>query len=301
MSKVKTPLLGLSAQGSIGKKVTFADVKGLHIAKRFPTHIDAHTGAQVAHRRRFTNARYYWYALTQSQRNAYETAARPLRMTGWASFLRHYLATDPNQVLWAPLDAGEGSTAYDLSGRDNHGTIYGASWATGKIFNSLSFDGIDDYVDCGKDSSFDITDAITLSFWLNPSAYCLSRNYGYFLEKSANLYAAWKTYKRIRFWIKGSHLTTPAEVLTADEWQHFACIFDKDGLPGTTHTAKIYRNCVEVATGTLVGPIPTTAAHVYIGRAPPSDAGTFLIDEARIFNRALSGAEIKLLALKDLT
>ena len=60
-------------------------------------------------------------------------------------------AIDPSTAMgiWL-LDEGSGDTAYDTSGNDNHGTINGAAWADGKFGGALSFDGEDDFVDCGN-------------------------------------------------------------------------------------------------------------------------------------------------------
>ena len=43
--------------------------------------------------------------------------------------------------------------ALDSSGNNNDGMVYGASWVDGKFGNALSFDGTDDYVDCGDIST----------------------------------------------------------------------------------------------------------------------------------------------------
>jgi len=53
---------------------------------------------------------------------------------------------DPTLVLDLPFSEGVGNTARDRSLYGNHGTIYGASWVDGKIGKALSFDGVDDYV-----------------------------------------------------------------------------------------------------------------------------------------------------------
>ena len=65
------------------------------------------------------------------------------------------------------FDEGEGTTAYDSSGNGNHGTIYGATWTTdGKFGKALSFDGTDDYVDCGRDNSLDMTGPFAIEAWV---------------------------------------------------------------------------------------------------------------------------------------
>lgn len=57
---------------------------------------------------------------------------------------------------WNPVtDIGSGSTLLDIWG-SNDGTLIGASWnATSGM---LEFDGTNDYVDCGNDSSLNLTD-----------------------------------------------------------------------------------------------------------------------------------------------
>jgi|GEM_PF-2512163 len=69
-------------------------------------------------------------------------------------------------VLRLDMNENDGNTVYDSSGYGNNGTIHGATWTTGKFGSALSFDGENDYVDCGNDSSLDITDAITIEAWV---------------------------------------------------------------------------------------------------------------------------------------
>ena len=56
------------------------------------------------------------------------------------------------------FDEGSGTTASDSSGYGNTGTLStGASapgWTTGKVGGALSFDGVDDYVDCVSGGEF---------------------------------------------------------------------------------------------------------------------------------------------------
>lgn len=82
-----------------------------------------------------------------------------------------YLSNIPidttEKVGYWKLDDGGGDTAADSSGNDNDGTIYGATWTTdGKFGNALDFDGTDDYVDLPSDM-VDITSDFTVAFWVN--------------------------------------------------------------------------------------------------------------------------------------
>lgn len=68
------------------------------------------------------------------------------------------------------FDEGTGNIAYDSSGYGNHGTIYGASWTTGKVGSALSFRGgtMDDRVQVPDSDSLDLTDSLTLEAWVKP-------------------------------------------------------------------------------------------------------------------------------------
>ncbi len=71
-------------------------------------------------------------------------------------------------VGWWSFNESSGTAAYDASGSANDGTIAAAEWAHGRYGPALDFDN-EDYVDCGNDTSLDITDAITLEAWIKPS------------------------------------------------------------------------------------------------------------------------------------
>ena len=65
--------------------------------------------------------------------------------------------------LHFPLNEGVGTEATDHSGKNNDGTIYGASWTTGKYGKGLHFDGENDYLSFPKVLP---TNAITVSCWV---------------------------------------------------------------------------------------------------------------------------------------
>jgi hypothetical protein len=67
-------------------------------------------------------------------------------------------------VSYWKLDESSGTTASDSHG-SNDGTVTGATWTTGKLGNALSFNGTSDYVDCGNDASFDVSDTFSVGCW----------------------------------------------------------------------------------------------------------------------------------------
>jgi len=74
----------------------------------------------------------------------------------------HYNKGGP--VAHWKFDEGSGSTAYDSTVNNSDGTIYGASYATGKYNSALSFDGIDDYIQATVTQT-----KTTYSFWIKPA------------------------------------------------------------------------------------------------------------------------------------
>ena len=72
------------------------------------------------------------------------------------------------------FNEGSGSTAYDSSGNDNNGTIYGAERTVGGGISrsALNFDGIDDYVEIADDDSLDFgpDGDLTVGAWIKTSS-----------------------------------------------------------------------------------------------------------------------------------
>jgi hypothetical protein len=66
---------------------------------------------------------------------------------------------------------GTGTTWRDISGNNNNGTL-----TNGPTFSGIGkqaaivFDGVDDFVNCGTNSSLNLSSSYTLSIWLNTTA-----------------------------------------------------------------------------------------------------------------------------------
>lgn len=74
---------------------------------------------------------------------------------------------EDDTVLLIHFDEGLGSKAFDESKYKNHGTLFnGVSWVNGKYGKGISFDGIDDYVNCGNDDSLRPANAVTVMAWI---------------------------------------------------------------------------------------------------------------------------------------
>jgi hypothetical protein len=77
-----------------------------------------------------------------------------------------------NLAAYYTFDEGSGTRVGDTSGKGNNGTASGnPQWVPGKIGGAMSFDGVDDLVDCGKGASLVIRDTLTVACWIKVASF----------------------------------------------------------------------------------------------------------------------------------
>jgi hypothetical protein len=196
------------------------------------------------------------------------------------------VTVDPSLKLYIPLNEGSGGVAKDYSKYGNNGVLTDVEWGiNGGVFNGTSA-----YLDCGNDSSLDITDAFTLEVWVKPAD--LSSGYYWVGGKSEAFEFAIHDNGRIYCYVSNVDKYSRSDILSWSNgvWYHIA-VGTRDG---TTEGIKIYRNGIEISTSVVSsGTISSNNNAVYIGAYAGSlhhFNGT--IDEVRIYNRALSALEI---------
>ena len=205
-------------------------------------------------------------------------------------------AAEPNLVGWWKLDDGSGDTAIDSSGNGNNGTLINdPMWAIGINNGALQFDGIDDYVNCGNDPSLNVTDEVTIAAWVKlnsvPPAFSVliaGKYSAYWLE--------WRDTKALSLsmYINGAYNGSGPTLDLADgDWHHIALTYDG------THK-KGYHNRQEVFSEGASGSIDVSGVNFFVGEGHPADAGyngcpDGLIDDVRVYNRALTQEEIQLM------
>jgi len=198
---------------------------------------------------------------------------------------------------------GSGTSWTDLSGNNNNGTLTnGPTFSAGNM-GSISLDGADDQIDCGTNSSLNISDNLTLGIWVKFNS----------LSSSPNLIA--------KQWCSGNQFSYAWSILSDGRMCYS---FDSDGNCGSitgeytstnvvcatgiwyylnvVHTStsiNLYSNGVSIP-GTLAGSYGT----IYISSVPVrlgvyrNLSGTFAgylsgnIAQTVMYNRALTAAEI---------
>jgi len=203
-------------------------------------------------------------------------------------------------VLGMPLHEGAGNPK-DLSGRQNHGTIDGAAWTTGRYTNALLFDGVDDLVSILHDLSFnEITTYGSWLAWIFPTGDGDS-DYPRIIHKDDA--SSWSFYFRaagavlprgLTLNFSGNTRSSTAGIIQLDEWQHVAVTFDSS--LGTANV-KFYRNGIYISAADYAVAAATDADNVTIGNNPAKTRSfEGKICEAYVFNRVLSAAEISAIA-----
>jgi hypothetical protein len=212
-------------------------------------------------------------------------------------------------VLALGFDEAAGATAINTVNAAFNGTIRQALRVPGKIGGALQFDGVDDWVTVADTtgSPLDLTTGMTLEAWVNPIqmsgwetimmkergtagagllAYALYAHDGAPLAQGTPRPAGYVRVDPVA-------TTTDSAVrgvaqLALNTWTHIA----------TTYNGSVQRffvNGVEVGTPTnRTGNINVANGALRIGGNNSSTGEFFrgLIDEVRVYNRALSAAEI---------
>lgn len=204
-----------------------------------------------------------------------------------------------NLVAWWRLDEDSGNTPADSSGNNYAGRFLGdPSWRPtgGKVGGALGCDGDGDCIKIGRESSFDFRNEITVATWVN-----ITKVPGEWIPIVTKGNSAWRLIteraeRRFHFAVAGVSFGTGGlhgkTEVTAGEWHHVAGTYDGANV-------RLYVDGVEDPAGPVAhdAGLSTNNCEVRIGgnSEKPERCWNGLIDDVRIYNYALSEAEIKAL------
>jgi hypothetical protein len=202
----------------------------------------------------------------------------------------------PGLVAAYSFNEGSGTAVTDASGNGNTGAISGATWTTsGRFGGALSFNGTNAWVTVNDAPSLDLTTAFTMEAWVNPrmplgwQVVALKEQsndlvYAMYANTPADNPSSVASIGGIAF------AAVPAQgdlEVPANVWTHLTTTYDGS-------TLRLYSNGVEVGNLAVSGQMPVSPGPLRIGG--DSIWGEYfdgLIDEVRIYNRALTPAEIQ--------
>ncbi len=199
-------------------------------------------------------------------------------------------------VLFLPFEEGEGNVTRDWSGNGNDGVLLDANstnadgdtppkWVEGKYGYALSFDGVDDYVEVNDSTSLR-PQSYTVMFWYKsitrpPSYRDILCKGGWTITGFSFL----RDYYSEAFYVlvndqKYGRVYLAHPSIKLDIWYHLALVYDSN------NNMMFYLNDEKCS-------VHNASTMKWDTRAVVMGKDNSIIDEIRIYNRALSEEEVK--------
>lgn len=180
---------------------------------------------------------------------------------------------------------------------DDRTTLFPAAAYTNTY--SVIFDGVNDYITCGNNYTFEISQAFSVSMWVKPNNLAATRCLVSKCSNDANVYG-WNIQHiivtgAIQLQMRSSGGTFPihafTSALTAGVWQHVVVTYAGGS---NINGARCYRNSVigdTPASSSLTGTFANTA-NFTLGARNTAFPYSGHMDEVMVWNKALSQAEV---------
>ncbi|NCC23366.1 MAG: DUF1566 domain-containing protein, partial [Alphaproteobacteria bacterium] len=245
--------------------------------------------------------------------NADHSMAQYCDGTNWVAMGREASApTGPTDGLvgWWKLDETSGTTAADSSGNGNDGTMSGGLDAgsdsvPGRVGTALDFDGTDDRILAANESNFDFdgVSPFSVATWVR---YDAGGSWYYLVSKIYNggnshgwQFKIDESNSRLNSVLVGSSgdsigVLSSTGSLAPNQWYHVAMTYDGSQ---SASGVKLFIDGLETGYAIAAGNLTTSMlndASMEIGASLADGGGKLdgVLDDVRIYNRALSAAEV---------
>ena len=197
------------------------------------------------------------------------------------------------------MDENTGTTTSDATGNANTSTFYHeAAWSNGKFSSGVTFDGYDDVLKTlsSAGDKLNPANAVSVSTWVNlttakSNSYIATKgwgdNYELFLNNDRTI-----TFRIVNTPSSDQQTATTTTTLSTGTWYHIVGTYDKEFL-------RVYINGQLSASSSYNKTIYQGNQPFSIGGIPHMETAYFnngfigVIDETRVYNRALSGKEVR--------
>ena len=200
------------------------------------------------------------------------------------------------------LDETSGTTAVDSVG-GHDGTLInfsGSTWGSGQLDGALDFDGTNDYINVPHDPTLNLASALTISTWFRADSFGVGiGGYRTFVSKYPNAttanywFGTWKQELVFGFWSGGvwQEVFPTGLGLSTGQWYQAAVTFDD-----VSNQVLLYLDGTLVHTGVMTLTPPVNTGAVTIGRSAAGEYWDGQLDDVRIYDKVLTGADIAALA-----
>jgi hypothetical protein len=203
------------------------------------------------------------------------------------------MPVDPDLIGWWTFDEGAGDQVADLSGKNHRGKLVGSTqWADGKIGGGLQLAGGKSGVEVADAEDLRIAGDLTMAIWVKRTTesgdwVCIlgrgtmnERNYGLWLEAGTRrwMYQQYGGAGPINVW--------GTKLIEQDQWIHLAVTIEGS-------LVRVYYNGQLDGQDHRPGPPQTRPAPLGIGLAIYHSGLVGVVDDARLYRRALSAEEIR--------
>jgi len=196
--------------------------------------------------------------------------------------------SDDGLILYFPFSEGKGMKVHDKSPNGNDGEIHGAVWTNGKFGKALYFDGNDSYIKTNEDGPSGIY-TISYGCWIKTSQNGQNKHILNIGEPVTNGMVHMMLYDgKIKYGAWGFDCFSE-RTYNDGNWHYVVVVYDKENF-------KLYVDGTLESFSSDYASLNLVASPIYIGKYCEGDGFGFngIIDEVRIYNRALNEEEIKM-------
>jgi len=200
-------------------------------------------------------------------------------------------STSNGPVLAFNFEGSSTTTASDLSGNGNDGAISGPTVTTsGRYGNAIQYSGINDIITVKDSPSLDLSTGFTLEAWVKPTA--IKRSSVIFKEQAGGDVYSLYVYEDGDIWSTflndgvDDYSVSGTSSLPINQWTHIVSTYDGIKL-------QLYKNGILESSSSQSGLVKVSDGALQIGgNLVRNEYFQGYLDEIKIYNRALSSAEV---------
>lgn len=187
------------------------------------------------------------------------------------------------------LYATSPTTAYDISGNGNNGILLNGTQYLGSADGSWRFDGVDDYINCGNSSTFNVNQ-FSAGFWVNLSISAVKEIFMKNNNSNNGIgpFEIWQSGRRIQHRINGILVSGTTDLILG-KWYLITLTYNQVN-------RILYINEIQENSNAYSTPLNVSTGNVTIGAYGNGEYPfNGNISEVFFYNRALSQSEISII------